>query len=77
MIRVTIELVPGGRGKPQHLGTMLISNQSRLASVSDYLVRFRGKLGGPLKREALVRGHRREKEPVWSLVRKALREAGY
>lgn len=27
MIRVTLELVPGGIGKPEHLGTIEISNQ--------------------------------------------------
>lgn len=79
MIRVTVELIPGGVGEPQHLGTMLISNQTGVgrARVADYLVRMLSKRKIETLRGGVVRGHHRLTEPVWVLVRKALQEAGY
>lgn len=79
MIRVTVELDHGGRGtRVEQLAEVLIDNQSMLADVSDYRVRVRGRRGRALPaREARVTGHRRNAEPVLSLVRKALEEAGY
>lgn len=79
MIRVTVELVPGGVDEPRHLGTMLISNQTGVgrARVADYLVRMINRRGTETLRGGVVRGHHRLSEPVWVLVRKALQEAGY
>ena len=78
MIRVTVELIPGGRGEPQHLGTMLISKQPGSGErAADYMVRLYGKRKTPLLRGGFVRRHRRLSEPVWVLIRKALEVSGY
>lgn len=78
MIRVTVDLVPGGWGDPITLSTVLIDNRSHLAPISDYRVRIVGKDGRMLrKRESMVRGHARKSKPVLTLIRRALQEAGY
>lgn len=78
MIRVLVNLHRGGLGPAETLAEVEISNQSLLAPVSDYRVRVVGKHGRYLpSRESRVVGHRREREPVLTLVRKALEEAGY
>lgn len=79
VIRVTVELIPGGIGEPQHLGTMTISNQTGAgrARIADYMVRFYNKRRVQTLRGGRVTGHRRLAEPVWNLVAKALEVGGY
>lgn len=77
MIRVTVELVPGGVGAPEHLGTMTVARQGPAARSNTYLARFFNRRRVEMRRKGVVQGHRRDEEPVWSLVRKALQDAGY
>ena len=78
MIRVIVNLHHGGLGPAETLAEVEISNQSLLAPISDYRVRVIGKHGRALpSRESCVMGHAREREPVLTLVRKALEAAGY
>lgn len=81
MLRVKVELVPGGIGTPVELAHVNIAKMPAPYStdrVADYQVVVFGKNHQHLKkRNALVRGHRRQSEPVLALVRKALEEAGY
>lgn len=79
MIRVYVELWPGGfRSGKTELAGLDISNISDLAPVSDYRVRVSGVDGRRIpKRDCEVHGHRRNREPVLTLVHKALEEAGY
>lgn len=79
MIRVTVELIPGGLGEPQHLNTVTISNQTGVGRtrVADYRVRVFNKRRTATARGGVVTGHHRLTEPVLTLVRKALEEAGY
>lgn len=56
MIRVTVELLPGGRVPPTTIGTINIANISELADQSDYQVRA---ISGDRALEILVFRHMR------------------
>lgn len=79
MLRVTIELVPGGFGPlTRKIASMRISNLSPLADPSDYQVEaIEGAnplTGMPQQHvECVVRGHRR-RQSVWVLLRHACEE---
>jgi hypothetical protein len=86
MLRVIVELVPFGIGEPQELGRLIIANDGTHGptDLGSYEVRL-GRKGQqddhtiyrkPV-REGRVENHRRNAEPVWSLVAKALRSIGF
>lgn len=79
MLRVTVELIPGGFEPMRRcIAMMRISNTSDLTDISDYLVHATegaNKLTGASARfgECVVRGHAR-RQPVWALLAKACEE---
>jgi hypothetical protein len=76
MLRVTVELVPGGdETRVRTIARMTIANISALADISDYefkATETANPLAGTPAREVhgFVRGHDR-RQGVWSLVAKA------
>jgi hypothetical protein len=76
MLRVTVELVPGGDERyVQTLAVMTIANISNLADISDYDVRAlegaNSVAGAPARQwRGTVRHHDR-RQSVWNLVAKA------
>lgn len=89
MLRVTVELLPGGWEEPELLGTLLIANDGTGdRSTGNYIVktfskRAKEKVGFRLwhsdthTRVATVLKHPRLRKPVWNLVAKALKELDY
>jgi len=77
MIRVTVELVPGGVGKPKLLGTAVISNRGGLEGhrVGNYEVMFWERRRGKALRSVQVEGFPRLRLTAWDLLYRALREA--
>ena len=90
MIRVTVELLPGGdASRPKHLGTCLIANDLEDSSESDgrlgsYLIAL-SKWGRPITsirtaaqrdvwRRGRITGFRRRSRGPWDLLYLALRE---
>jgi hypothetical protein len=77
MLRVTVELVPGGPPATRHtIGLMTIGNISDLADVSDYRVNVAEAanplIGTPLQvRNFVVHGHSR-RQSVWRLLARAI-----
>lgn len=88
MLRVTVELVPGGfEPRAETIGTVLIVNDGTgTADRGNYnahayrrrkrLVTARDFRRGVQTRSARVENHARSK-PIWTLVRTALTELGY
>lgn len=81
MIRVTIELVPGGIGEPRHMGTAIISNEGARSvrtrgNLGDYSATF-SQWGKPNKtwKRGRVLGFRRKTRGPWDLLYLALRDA--
>jgi len=80
MLRVTIDLVPGGFEPGRRtIASMQIANVSDLADVSDYaiaVVEAANALAGTPSRSGtcLVAGHDR-RAPVWALLAKAAQAA--
>lgn len=76
MIRVTIELVPGGVGKPQLLGVALIANtgESTDPKRGNYTAVFATRTGKTWK-TATVENYPRQAYQVWVLLYRLLREA--
>jgi hypothetical protein len=80
MLRVTIDLVPGGFAPARRtIATMRIANISNLADVSDYRIDAtegrNGLTGDPPRSAACgVAGHAR-RQSVWALVAKAAEAA--
>ena len=72
MLRVTVELIPGGNPqKKRTLRVLEISNMTELADSSDYRVVSLG--DAPSKRkEGTVRGHARLKWGPWKLIARAI-----
>ena len=76
MLRVTVELVPGGdERRAETIARMTIANISNLADISDYEFRARehaNPVAGTPAREmrGTVRRHNR-RQTVWSLIAKA------
>jgi hypothetical protein len=81
MIRVTIELWPGGDAStPRTLGTIDIINTGdhpQHPSKGNYHSRFWASNGRRTGREATVTDHPRNGLPVFVLLRKILEKAGY
>jgi hypothetical protein len=79
MLKVTIELVPGGFAPMRRtIGSMRISNMSNLADLSDYRVEAiesaNALTGDPSRNaECMVLAHDR-KQSVWALLAKACEE---
>ena len=78
MIRVTVELISAvdpSRDRP--LGVMEIANDGRGSkTVCDYEVKVRGPAGRVAAVGRVLR-YRRQRDPIWNLVRKACVAAGY
>ena len=79
MLRVTIELVPGGfEPMRRTIGSIRISNESDLAEVSDYRIVAQeaasSLTGDPAGiAECMVHAHPR-RQRVWALIQKACEE---
>ncbi|MGY4177651.1 hypothetical protein ACVIHH_002942 [Bradyrhizobium sp. USDA 4518] len=79
MIRVTVEILPGGAEELRRMaGSMTIGNISNFADVSDYSVRATesaNPLAGtpPQTRNFIVRRHAR-RQSVWKLLARILAE---
>ena len=78
MIRVTVELIPWGIGKPVLLGVGQISNDcTGTPTIGNYRVRLKSKDGRDWK-TAEVHNFPRKKLLAWDLLYRALRETvGY
>ncbi len=75
MLRITIEIIPGGVGRPRELAQALLGNVSDLADRSNYQIAAReddNKLAGRRAWEArgLINDHDRN-QSVWALAAKA------
>lgn len=84
MIRVTVELIPGGIGTPVKIGEMTIANNVIQTKDTDgfygsYTYRLFGKRRRILKDNGsgLVENFPRQHKNVWHLVGWCLQEAGY
>ena len=79
MIKVRIDLVPFGTGKPRHLGTMHIANDGTGSETEgNYNVKMFSASGHRMEnRDARVERHKRKSLSVWYLVKKALEAAGF
>jgi hypothetical protein len=76
MIRVAVELVPGGdETRAQAIAEMTIANVSNLADISDYAVRAHegtnAVAGTPARDTTGTVKHHDRRQTVWSLVAKA------
>lgn len=75
MLRIIVELVPGGIGRPRELARAMLGNLSMLDKISDYSVMVRE---GPnpiadtpaWEADGTITGHDRE-QTVWTLVHAA------
>jgi hypothetical protein len=80
MIRVKLELIPGGVGDIQHLGTIEIANQF-LSSVrtngmrGDYSYEIQKKIEGKITHTGMVYDFPRLSYHPWNLVRQILNDA--
>lgn len=79
MLRIRVELVPGGVGRPIEIARAELGNVSDLADRSDYVVIAREGANPvadtpPWEARGLISGHDR-KASVWNLVAKAARWA--
>lgn len=80
MLRIRIELVPGGVGRTHELARAELGNLSHLADRSDYGIFARegeNTVSGtpPWESRGLISGHDRNSTSVWALVEKAARWA--
>lgn len=80
MIRVTLELVPGGIGEPEHLGTIEIQNiLTRSIETNgrrgDYAYEIFKKRTKSPWRGGKVRDFPRRSQHCWNLVRQILNQA--
>lgn len=77
MIRVSIELIPGGIGPGRHLGTICIANdRTGSNSIGNYRAEL-SRRGEPRRkwRDAKVRGFPRQRLGAYDLLFRVLREA--
>lgn len=83
MIRVTVELVPGGIGEPEVLGTAIIANDLVDTLVTEgrrgsYHFEFRGRKGYELKgRSGRIRDFPRRSKTAWHLLARCLEAADF
>lgn len=80
MIRVTLELVPGGVGEPERLGMIEIDNRFALTMLTDgkrgdYGYQLRKKRAGRITHEGVVRNFPRLSYHPWNLVKRVLDDA--
>lgn len=80
MLRIIIEIVPGGSGKPREVAQAVLGNVSHLADRSDYAIRAREGAnilaGAPAwDSRGHIHGHNRN-QTVWRLVEQAAKWAG-
>jgi len=69
MIRITVELIPGGIGKPRKLGIMDISNDcTGNENTGNYKGRLFAEYTGKGGRQGQVLSFNRRTQSVWSLV---------
>lgn len=77
MIRVTVELIPFGIGRPEHLGTVEIANTGKgSATQGNYRFKMFGR--GEQKRlykEGAIEGFPRKRLLAWDLLYRVLRDA--
>lgn len=80
MLRVTVELVPGGVGEPVVIGTAIIANDLEQTMVNrrrgSYRFRIYGKRNR-LMRVGTIRDYPRLSKNVWHLVARVLNEGGF
>ena len=75
MLKITVELIPGGVGRPHELARAVLGNVSDLADRSDYQIAAR-EGDNPLcwrrawEARGLIAGHDRN-QTIWALVAKA------
>ena len=77
MLRVTIEIIPGGIGEPKHLGTIEIANDGTgTGDVGNYNAKL-SKFGRPKAawRNARVEGFERRRLGAYDLLFRVLRHA--
>ena len=76
MIRITVELIPHGIGKPKHLGTMVIGNiLSGTRTQGDYFYKMFNKAGHRFRnRKGTIKSFPRERLLVWDLLYRILRK---
>lgn len=80
MIRCTLELLPGGIGEPEHLGTILIDNRIRTTIESagkrgDYGYRLKKKRKSVWVADGVVADFPRLSYHPWNLVKRILDDA--
>lgn len=79
MIRVTLELIPGGFGPPELLGRIDIDNQVHRTLSDhrrgDYRYRLFKKRTGKVWKEGMIEDFPRLSYHTWNLVRKILNDA--
>ena len=80
MIRIIIEIIPGGVGKARELAQAVLGNVSDLADRSDYAIRARegaNRLTGAPAWDSRgnILGHNRN-QTVWRLIERAAKWAG-
>lgn len=79
MLRVTVELVPGGTEPFRRtIGAMTIANMSELAEISNYAITITKEAnpltGAPPRRfQFTLHGHSRRRS-VWALIERAITE---
>lgn len=81
MIRVTIELIPGGmENHPRRrvLGTLEIANDNTgTADIGNYTATLHAEYTGPDGRKGRIQNFRRQRQSAWSLVGAALKLFGH
>lgn len=74
MIRVTLELIPGGIGKPEHLGTAYIANEGTgTKTMGSYSIILQDK-AKRIWRTGWVDNFPRKRLLAWDLLYRALRQ---
>jgi len=79
MLRVTVDLVPGGvEPRRRTIASMVIGNTSMLADMSDYRVdaieAANPLIGTPPRMASCTVCNHERRKPVWALIEKAARE---
>jgi hypothetical protein len=75
VIRIRIDLIPGGVGAPRHLGTVTIANDCTGSKGSgNYVAKLSTKRAGRLWRQTRVKGFPRQRLGVYDLLYRVLRD---
>src|SRR3989304_601627 len=75
MLRIIVEIVPAGYGRPREVARAELGNISDLGKISDYAIEVEEGVNGvtwakPWESHGMICGHDRE-QSVWALVAKA------